>query len=207
MSLNLEQLYEQCDTFDKLAAAPVLYTVKFHPDDIRDYPSTAMQMAGIDGSQYSYHPGGSTVKFTAAQLKQVIRDLNDALKEEYMQEEHAHINHILDHIRKSFAADPNMGQAASDMNDASPGFRMSKVDPNIAIDQKEHMKKIMSVKLATTEVKKLAELIDTKYRTQDKASGLGKWFDLNYHMTMRSINKAKSYLESASKGLDKFTLF
>lgn len=207
MSLNLEQLCAQCEDFSKLAAAPVLYTVKFHANDIRDYVATAMQMAGINGSQYSYHPDGSTVKFTAAQLKEIIADLNDALKEEYMSEDHEHIKHVLDHIRQSFAEDPNMGQAASDSNDASPGFRISKVDPSIAIDQKEHMKKIMAIKLATAEIKKLAELVDTKYRTQNKATGLGKWFDLNYHMTMRSLNKAKSYLENASKGLDKFSLF
>lgn len=87
-------------------------------------------------------------------------------------------------------------------------------DPNNKVDranelqsQREHSKKHQEIRLMLMEVKKFADIVDYKYRSLEKPTGLSKVFDINYYSTLRNVKKARALLEETSRGLDKFSWF
>lgn len=71
------------------------------------------------------------------------------------------------------------------------------------VENQEHAKKFQGVRLALMEIKKICDIIEVKYRSLEKPSGLFKFLDTTNFFTMRNLKKVKNVLENTSKGLDR----
>lgn len=78
----------------------------------------------------------------------------------------------------------------------------SATEPSLK-DNMEQAKKHAEVKLMLNQVKKLCDMIDVKYKSSGKSSGLFKIFDSNYHNTLGGIRRSKRELEDILINLDK----
>ena len=96
--------------------------------------------------------------------------------------------------------------AEEDNNDLA--YPAGRRNPQDALNLKEYSKKYQEVRLMIMEVKRLADIVDYKYKTvKDDKGWLSKLWDIDFHSTISDLRKVRKILENRAKDLDKFNWF